>query len=357
MALNDFLNNGQVPDGSAFKSSTTSTALPDWYTNYAMQVLSNQNAQAATPFPLFQGPRVAEFSPQQQQGFGMTNAAAGAFQPGLNSAIGTTNAAAAAPGALSVAQPFLNQAGQNATDVSAYMNPYTNQVVNRIGELGNRNLTENILPAVEGRYIGAGQLGFGGRGPGQGTPSGMMTDTARAVRDTSADILAQQTAALNAQYGQAQGIMQTDLSRQGQLANVAGNLATAQNNQQLAAGQQQGALGALAQRLGLLGANAVTGVGTMQQGQAQQNVDVAYADFLRQQGYPQEQINAAVRTLGAVGQSGAVPKAVTEQGIIPTGVFNPSTGETIGGALTGLAGILGSAKAGTALGNLFGVGG
>ena len=35
MALTDFLNNGQLPTGSTFKSLTSETVLPDWYTNYA----------------------------------------------------------------------------------------------------------------------------------------------------------------------------------------------------------------------------------------------------------------------------------------------------------------------------------
>lgn len=34
-----------------------------------------------------------------------------------------------------------------------YMNPYTNQVVGRIAEEGNRNLTKNILPALESQFV------------------------------------------------------------------------------------------------------------------------------------------------------------------------------------------------------------
>jgi hypothetical protein len=86
------------------------------------------------------------------------------------------------------------------------MNPYNDAVTNRIGELGTRNLTENLLPAIEGRYIQAGQLGYGGRGGLGGTPSGMMTDTARTLRDVNADILAQQTAALGRVTRRPQGL-------------------------------------------------------------------------------------------------------------------------------------------------------
>lgn len=358
MALTDFLTNGQVPFGSGVVSKTGQTILPDWYTNYAMQVLGNQQAASAMPYNPYQGPRVAEFSPTQQQSFNMTGQAATAYQPALNAATQATQQTMAAPGALAVAQPYLSQAAQTAPGVvNQYMNPYQDAVVNRIADLGVRNLNENIMPGIEGRYIAAGQLGFGGRQPGAGTPSGMMTDTARAVRDVSADILGKQSEALQAGYTGALGAAQTDLSRMGTLANTAGNLGYQQNAQQLAGAEQLAGLGAKAQELGLAGAGALGQVGATQQGQAQKNLDLAYADFLRQQGYPQEQINNMVTTLG--GLKGAVPTATTEEGIQPLGyqaTAAPTTAATIGGALTGLAGVLSDAKAGTALGKLLGMG-
>ena len=345
MALTDFLTNGQIPSGSAAVSKTGQTILPDWYTNYAMQILANQQAASALPYQPYQGPRVAEFSPTQQQAFGMTGQAATAYQPALGQATQATQQAMGAPGALDVAQPYLSGAAQTAPGVvNQYMNPYQDAVVNRIADLGVRNLNENIRPGIEGRYIAAGQLGFGGRQPGAGTPSGMMTDTARAVRDTSADILGKQSEALQAGYGQALGAAQTDLSRLGQLASTAGGLGYQQTGQQLAGASQLAGLGAQAQQLGLAGAGALGQVGATQQGQAQKNIDTAYADFLRQQGYPQEQINNMLTTLGGI--KGAVPSATTEEGIVPLGYqpqYAPSTAETIAGALAGVGGILSKA--------------
>ena len=342
MALTDFMSNGQLPAGSTFTSKTGQTILPDWYTNYAMQVLANQQAASAMPYTPYQGPRVAEFSPTQQQSFNLTGQAAGAYQPALGQATQVTQQALGAPGALSVAQPYLAQAGQTAPGVvQQYMNPYQEAVVNRIADLGVRNLQENIMPGIEGRYIAAGQLGFGGRQPGTGTPSGMMTDTARAVRDVSADILGKQSEALQAGYTGALGAAQTDLSRMGSLAQTAGGLGYQQTGQQLAGAQQLAGMGAQAQELGLAGAGALGQVGAAQQGQAQKNLDLAYADFLRQQGYPQEQINNMLQTLGGV--RGAVPAATKEEGIVPLGYqpeYGPSTAESIAGGIAGVAGLL-----------------
>lgn len=356
--ISSFLTEGaQIPAGSAVKATTSQTVLPEWYTNYAMQMLSNQQAQMATPYAPYQGPRVAEFAPAQQQGFGMTQQAAGAYQPALTAATGATQAALQAPGALTAAQPLISQAGQSSVaNIGEYMNPFNEQVVNRIGQLGARNLTENIMPGVEGRYIAAGQLGFGGRGPGMGTPSGMLTDTARAVRDTQEAVLAEQSKALQAGYSEAGALSAADLARRANLAQTVGGLQSGDVSQQLTGAQQLGGLGQMAQQLGLTGAQAVTGVGATQQGQAQQNLDLAYADFMRQQGYNQEQINNALATFKGVAPG--VPTGSQEAGIVPSGQqaeYKPSTAATIGGALTGIGGILAGAKTGTALGNLLGV--
>ncbi len=346
MAISSFLAEGAaIPQGSALTDMTKQQVLPEWYTNYAMDILSGQQAIANRPYETAPMPRVAGFTPTQQQAFGMTGNAATAYQPLFNQATGVAQSAANAPGALNTAQPFLTQAGQTSvSNIGQYMNPYTDAVVNRIGELGTRNLTENLMPAIEGRYIQAGQLGFGGRGGLGGTPSGMMTDTARALRDTSADILGKQTEALQSGYTQAAGLAGTDLSRFGTLASTAGDLARAQQQQQLAASGALSTLGEQAQSLGLTGAGALGGVGALEQQQGQKNLDVAYQDFLRQQGYPQEQINNMMKTFQGV--ASGVPSATQEYGISPSGVKQEysSTGKDIASALTAAAGIVGSLK-------------
>ena len=345
MAVSSFLAEGAaIPQGSALTDMTKQTVMPEWYTNYAMDILSGQQALANRPYTTAPMPRVAGFTPTQQQAFGMTGTAATAYQPLFNQATGVAQSAANAPGALNTAQPYLGAAGQTSVaNINTYMNPYNDAVTNRIAELGTRNLTENIMPQIEGRYIQAGQLGFGGRG-GMGTPSGMMTDTSRAVRDVSADILAQQTAALQSGYTQAAGLAGTDLSRFGNLAGTAGDLAQTQQQQQLAASGALSTLGEQAQNLGLTGAGALGGVGALEQQQGQKNLDVAYQDFLRQQGYPQEQINNMLSTFKGV--ASGVPQAETQYGISPAGVENKSTSTAadIAALIAAGAGIIGGKK-------------
>ncbi|MEI7894474.1 MAG: hypothetical protein WCI05_15375 [Myxococcales bacterium] len=339
MTVSSFLaSGGPIPQGSAVTDLTRSSILPDNYTNYAMDILARQKAIADRPYETSPVPRVAAFTPEQLTAFKNTATAADAYQPGLAAATTVANNAAAAPGALSTAQPYLTAAGKSSvSNIDAYMNPYTNDVVNRIGELGRRNLTENLMPQIEGRYIQSGQLGYGGQGGS--TSSGMMTDTARAVRDTSADILAQQSAALESGYNSAAGLAGTDLARTANLASTAGNFASTDKNNALSAANTLSGLAGTAQTLGLTGAGALGAVGAQEQQLNQKNVDLAEADRLRQLGYNQEQIDHMIATMKGV--SGGIPTAETTQGISPgpTQPVAASTGAQVGSVITALGGV------------------
>jgi len=281
-------------------SGQSSTSLPDWYTNYAQQILSNAQALSARPYTTYQGPRLAQFTPEQLQGFTASTQAAGAYEPALAKATeATTGALSTSP--LETAQPYLSKAAQSSVEnIGQYMNPFTEQVVNRIGQLGARTLREQLMPEINAKFIGAGQ--FGG--------SRQAEAIGRALRDVSEGTLAEQAKALQSGYTEAGRLSSEDLSRMGTLASYAGNLGERTTAQKLAAAQQLGALGEQAQTLGLRGAEAIGGVGATKQGMNQRNLELAYADFLKQQGYPAEQINTMMGALQ--GTSGAMPKLIQE---------------------------------------------
>lgn len=320
-----------IPGQTAPYSSTIQSSLPSWYTNPVMQLLANQQAVSARPLQMFQGPRVADFTPGQRQGFALTNTAAGAYQPGLSAAFDATRGALSGPSGSSVAQPYFDKASQTAPSVvGGYMNPYDDAVVKRIAELGNRNLTENILPGISDRFTGAGQFG--------GTRQAELFG--RGVREAQEGITAEQSRALQAGYTGALGAAQTDLARTGALGTSAAGIANNDTQNQMTAGAQLGNLGAASQTLGLRGAEAVTSVGAQQQDLNQKNLDTAYADFLRQQGYPQEQIDSMLKTVTAAAP--AVPKLVEEAGVKPIGTaqYAPSTFQQGLGGLATAAGAL-----------------
>jgi hypothetical protein len=332
MALLDFLTSGApLPAGTAPISKTTTSATPDWYTNYAKDLLSGQQNIATTPYQTYQGPRIADFTDTQRQGMQQTIGAAGAAAPGLAQASGVAQGQIGQSG-LSAAQPYLNAAGQNAYgNVANYMNPYNDAVTNRIAELGVRNMNEKILPGINDQFISSGQ-------PGSSRNAMMFS---RAARDTGENILAQQNAALQSGYGGALTAAQADLQRQAGLAGTAGYLGTAGVTSGLDTAKTLAEIAGQTQTSGLAGASAVTGVGAAQQGLNQQNLTLANQDFLKQQGYPQEMIDAALKTFtGIGGVAGAVPQAKTEVGIEPTPYaqqYSPSPLSTaLGTATTGL---------------------
>ena len=388
MAFSDFLTEGaSVPAGSAVKALSTSTVMPDWYTNYGMDILANQKALAGRGFQSYTDPttgqpiqRYAGFTGDQEAGFEATRQGVNVFRPELNLASqqtqntfgrsgygvaqpsfeqsGAYTAASTTPTGINMAQPYLGQAGQSSvSNIGQYMNPYTEQVVNRIGQIGARTLNEQLLPGISDKMIAAGQFG--------GTRQAELMG--RALRDTMEGISAQQAQALQQGYGQALSTAGTDLSRYGQLASTAGNLGIAQQGALLNAGQQMGNLGqqmgnlynadtsnalTAAGQLGsfaqqrqnqeLAGANAMQQIGGLQQALDQKNLDFARSEWERRQAYPQEQINAMAGALQGV--AGAVPKTVEEYGIVPNATPTTSTAQDIASGAATVAGILSAFK-------------
>lgn len=380
--VSDMLSDGKVPAGSSVKALSTSTTMPDWYTNYGMDILANQQALAARPFQAYTDAsgnplqRFAGFTGDQEAGFEATRQGVNVFRPELNLAsqqtqntfgrsgygaaqpmfqqAGQYTAQSTTPTGLNMAQPFLQQAGQTSvSNIGQYMNPYIEQVSNRIGQMGLRTLNEQLLPGISDKMIAAGQFG--------GTRQAELMG--RALRDTMEGISAEQSKALQQGYTGALSAAGTDLARQATLASTAGNLGTAQQQALAQAGQQMGALGqqigslynadtanqlAAAARMAdlaqqrqtqeLTGAGALQQIGAQQQDLAQKNLDFARSEWERQQAYPQQQLTAMQGALGAV--AGAVPKTVEEFGVVPNSVPSTSTTQNVLSGLATAAGIL-----------------
>lgn len=268
MSVVDFLFEGSAPTPGT-SSSSTQVQLPEWYTQYTTDMLGKAQAASNLPYAQYTGPRVAAFTPTEKTGFEATKTAAEAYQPFLG------QAGAALTGA---SQTFPEA-------VNAYMNPYTQNVVNQIADQGVRQLTEKFLPAVGQEFIQAGQFGVG---PGS---TRMGEFGARALRDVQENVLAEQAKALQAGYGQAADIFKSDVARKANLAGTAADIA------------------GMAQKYGLTGAGAVTGVGQKEREMQQANLDLAYQDFLKQEQYPKEQI----KFLGDVLQGVRLPQTTITQ--------------------------------------------
>jgi len=265
---------GVAPPSTTMTTEKTTT-VPQFYTDY-LQNIANFGQQGVT------GGGVAGLSPLQQQAFDVapSTAFAGSATTGMGS-------------------DFLRTSGQGTAPsmVQQYLNPYTQNVVDEMARLQQRNIQESVLPGLRAATSGVG--GFGSQRA--------MQATGNIMRDMQADLLGRQAQALQSGYGQALGAAQTDLGRMLQAGQAAGQLGTAQQN--IAQG----------------GLNTLMGLGKAQQAQTQTELD-----------YPMAQ---AAKYAGLLAPyAGAMPTGTTTQetGVRPGVTYGPSPLATLGGVLTGL---------------------
>lgn len=237
-------------------TSVSTPELPAWYTSALQNLIGKGAAIADQPQEAYQGQRIANFTAPQQQAFDLTQQQVGGWRPGLQQAQDlATQSSTYNPGAL-----------------SQFMSPYQSGVVNEIGRLGNQNFNENLLPAANAAFTGAGQFGS----------SRNQDAVNRAARDTQQNISGLQANALNQGFNTAN---QNYLNWAGQ----------GQKGSQLMSD-----LAARGQGLGTADVGALSAVGGAQQQQGQQNLDWAYQQFLNQQQQPTQNLammNSIIRGL------------------------------------------------------------
>jgi hypothetical protein len=214
---------GSLTQGSALPNITTTqsqaTAAPSWYTDY-LSNLAQKGTEAGA------NAQYIGATPLQEQAFQQTAQNVGNYQPSLQAA---TNLA--------------QQAGNTnvAQSVNQFMNPYTQQVVGALGDVGRRNIEQYLAPGATSAAVGSGQFGSkrGAEVLGQAMNQGLQ------------NLNLEQSKALQTGYGQS---LQ---AAQNQVAN------------QLAGSQQLQNLATSTQGLGLGDVNALSTMGGQQQTIAQ----------------------------------------------------------------------------------------
>lgn len=274
---------------------TTFQGTPEWYggkEGILKKIVENARDLSQSDYQRYRGERIAPFSPLQERSFQLAQQEAENPDYGrLYGQAGTSIRNALGQNISEQIAPYLQRGTSNpTTNIDQFMNPYNQRVVDQIATLGNRNLTENILPNVQNRFIGAGQYGS----------TGHQNLTNRAIRDTQEGISQAQGQALQGGYNTA---LQTAVGQQernlqaGQLAgttagrDVERQLVGAEGLQNLAGAQQGQALRSTA-NLGQFGAQ--------QQQQGQNAANAAYQEFQNQANFPyfqQARLNEIVRGL------------------------------------------------------------
>ena len=280
----------------AVTQTVTETKLPQWLVDaYTKSIERGYEATSGDYQPYTAGPRIAGFSPQEQQAYNMVSQNVGNYQPYLQAA-----------------GNYIAGSTQSFTDpgvAAQYMNPYTQNVVAGIGSAAGRNLYENLLPQVNRTFVGGGT--FGG--------SRSAEFTARAVRDANAAALSAQQEALQKGYTSGMEQFNTEAGR---------FLSAAEQAQRLGQGVQ-----------GMAGTDtaALEAAGAAQRGMEQRSLDLLRQDFEAQRDYDYTQAKRFSEFTGTPSASGSGTIYKQEPGV-------NRTASTIGAIATGIG----------ALGNIFG---
>jgi hypothetical protein len=281
----------------AVTQTVTETKLPQWLVDaYTKSIERGYTATTADYQPYTAGPRIADFSPQEQQAYQMTSQNVGNYKP-YTQAAGN----------------YIAGGTQSFTDpgvAAQYMNPYTQNVVSGIGAAAGRNLYENLLPQVNKTFIGGGT--FGG--------SRSAEFTARTIRDANAAALSAQNEAMQKGYESGMGQFNTEAGRY------------------LTAAERAQSLGRDVQSLAGTDTAALEAAGASQRGMEQRSLDLMREDFEGQRDYDYNQAMRFQNFVGTPSAQGAGTVYRQEPRV-------SNAASTIGSVATGIG----------ALANLFGV--
>lgn len=252
--------------------TTTENSVPGYVTSLGTSLASKSQDVLNKPFESYTQPRVADFTADQQSAFQqLRNLISGAPQVGADAIKGAENYAKAGPQQIST-ERVVDQAGRLGS-IDDYLNPQRNAVLapalRQIQEQADQQQKKiNANATTSGAYGDARH----------GIKDAMLgRDTSLAVGETTGKIMSDA-------YDKAMAQRQADIAR------MLGVDTTNANFNEQALGRELTGTGAMLDRATadqtrqLTGINALLGSGTQQQANAQQNLDAAFAEFMRRYG-------------------------------------------------------------------------
>lgn len=285
--MGSLCTSGPTTTNTTSNSSTTPNAV-----NQLNDIWSKVSSAASTPYQAYTGQLVAGLNPTQQTGISNVSNAVGTASPYFDLASQYGQA-----GAASI----------NPNDVSKYMNPYTQSVINSTQANFNEG-NQQQQQQLKGNAAAQGALGGDRVGVAQ-------AELARQQNLSQAPVIA----GLQQQnYTQALGAAQQDRAAQAQGAYTFGSLAPAVQNTAIQGGTAQ------------------IGAGTVAQQNQQQGLSAQYQQYLNQLAYPYQQASfLAQYGLPTAAAMGTTTSGTTQQ---KQYAAQPSLLQSImGGAGVGLA--------------------
>lgn len=318
--------------------TTTQNSVPGYVTGVGADLASKAQGVLDKPFESYTAPRVAGFTDDQQSAFQqLRNLIANAPQVGGDAIKGAQNYASAGPQSVSTSRVVdTNKLGS----IDDYLNPY------REAALKPALRTIQEQSDAQRKQINANATTAGAFGDARhGIKDAMLgRDTSLAMGETA-------NKAMSDAYNQAMSQRQSDLARM-----LGVDTQDANFNEQ-ALGRELTGTGAMLDRAGtdqnqkLQGISALLGSGTQQQGNAQQNLDAAFQEFMRRYGDDYNKIAGATQAMGGLKGNYDTTQTQTKPDNSILGALGSGAGSVLGsngfwGWLTGGGG--GAAGAGLA---------
>ncbi len=237
------------------------TEAPDYYTDY----LSGLSKAGTTELAKTPDQLVAPLTALQQQGYAAVPGAAEAYRPQLTTA----------------QQTAAQASGVSSGDISRFMDPYTQNVVQEMERLAQQNIQRNVMPSLTAAAVGRGDLGS----------RRYAAATGQSLADIQRNLTGQQYGALSAGYKTALDAAMSEAQLQNQVA------------------QTQSRQAQMEQELGLAGAKAMTTAGGEQQAYEQARLEsplkaaTAVSKLMQGQSVPLSTLQSITRP--AKGQGGS----------------------------------------------------
>lgn len=314
MSSLSFLFQGQSPPST---TSSTSSGVPSWLSDYSQQLMSAATAAASVPYQAFPGQQVAGFSPLQTEAQNTVSGLNGAYQPTINQATSLAGSSAnpsAIGGALSsipTAQGYINSA---LNPSQAQINPYVNNVIKQAEDQATQYWQDTLQPTINNQFAGAGQFGSSANQFAQDLAAKQITQN---IQDTS-------NAALSQAFTNAQQVGLGAGQATGALGQIQGGLGYEQGVLGLQGAGTLGSLAQTGQQLGLQGASALDTVGGEQQALNQSNINAAQTNFNNQVQYPEQQLSWLQSMLAGTATPQTTPTSRTTTGVQPGISYAPS---------------------------------
>ncbi len=282
--------------------------LPKFQEDFLANIFTSAQNLADDGTMPFAPQKLADLSQGQQQAITSALQGVGSFQPFLQQG---AQAIGQGIGQLGTAQNYVAGAGFSPTDFQQFMDPFTEEVIAATqADIARQGaMQQNQLGASA---VGAGAFGGSRQGIAQG-------EIARNVMDQQARTGAQ----LRSQgFAQAQNLAQQAAQQQLKQAQLTGQL-----GQTVAGlGTQTAALGQLGQQMGVQDINTLLGIGGLQQGQAQKQLDIDKQNLLATQALPFQKIGflsdifKGVPSLQQTATTTSMPRPSTSSQLLGLGI-------------------------------------